>query len=223
MPDIQFRTNESQDLSSNWSTSRTVSGAGNAGLSIEDFYKLLAAQLRYQDADNPMDTSEMMAQMVQTQMIDTINQMNQISVITYASSMIGKEVTVMVLDERGWPTGEEATGVVTGASISGSMPTLFVDGKRYLLSQVVMLGSKPTVEDPKDPEDPKNPGDGSDVPGSEGSNGDDDGTPPVDGAGDGNETPPVDGAGDGNETPPVNGGGDGDTDPSTGNEGNNEP
>ena len=52
MPDIQFRTNESQDLSSNWSTSRTVSGAGNAGLSIEDFYKLLAAQLRYQDADN---------------------------------------------------------------------------------------------------------------------------------------------------------------------------
>lgn len=37
MPDIQFRTNESQDLSSNWSTSRTVSGAGNAGLSIEDF------------------------------------------------------------------------------------------------------------------------------------------------------------------------------------------
>ena len=73
MPDIQFRTNESQDLSSNWSTSRTVSGAGNAGLSIEDFYKLLAAQLRYQDADNPMDTSEMMAQMVQTQMIDTIN------------------------------------------------------------------------------------------------------------------------------------------------------
>ncbi len=49
-----------------------------------------------------MDTSEMMAQMVQTQMIDTINQMNQISVITYASSMIGKEVTVMVLDSQGW-------------------------------------------------------------------------------------------------------------------------
>ena len=105
----------------------------------------------------------------------------------------------MVLDSQGWPTGEEATGVVTGASISGSMPTLFVDGKRYLLSQVVMLGSKPTVEDPKAPEDPKIPGDGSDVPGSEGSNGDDDGTPPVDG------------------------GGDGDTDPSIGNEGNSEP
>ena len=43
----------------------TASGGTN-GLSINDFYKLLSAQLRYQDADNPMDTSEMMAQMVQT-------------------------------------------------------------------------------------------------------------------------------------------------------------
>ncbi len=38
MPDIQFRTNESQDLSLELGHIRTVSGAGNAGLSIEDFY-----------------------------------------------------------------------------------------------------------------------------------------------------------------------------------------
>lgn len=208
MPDIQFRTNESQDLSSHWSSPKAA--AGNMGLSIDDFYKILAAQLRYQDADNPMDTSEMMAQMVQTQMISTINQMNQISMITYASSMIGKEVTVGLLDEFGWPNGETVTGVVTGTYLYGDTPVIIVDGVGYSVSQVTMLGNAKTEQKPEEPGDDGD-GDGSDVPGAEGGNGDNDGTPPVDGAGDGDGTPPVDG------------GGDGDTDPSTGNEGNSEP
>ena len=218
MPDIQFRTYESQDTSLNRTSSKAASG--NMGLSIDDFYKILAAQLRYQDADNPMDTSEMMSQMVQTQMIATINQMNQISVITYASSMIGKEVTIGLRDAQGWPTGETTTGTVTGAYIFGDDPVIIVDGVGYSVSQVVMLGNAKT-EVPEDPGD--GDGDGPDVPGSEGGNGDNSGTPPVDGSGDGNGAPPVDGAGDGNEAPPVDGGGDGNTDPSTGNEGNSEP
>lgn len=218
MPDIQFRTSESQDTSLYQASPKAASG--NMGLSIDDFYKILAAQLRYQDADNPMDTSEMMAQMVQTQMIATINQMNQISVITYASSMIGKEVTIGLRDAQGWPTGETTTGTVTGAYIFGDDPVIIVDGVGYSVSQVVMLGNAKT-EAPEDPGD--GDGDGSDVPGTEGGNGDNSGTPPVDGSGDGNGAPPVDGAGDGNEAPPVDGGGDGNTDPSTGNEGNSEP
>ena len=176
MPDIQFRTYESQDTSLNRTSSKAASG--NMGLSIDDFYKILAAQLRYQDADNPMDTSEMMSQMVQTQMIATINQMNQISVITYASSMIGKEVTIGLRDAQGWPTGETTTGTVTGAYIFGDDPVIIVDGVGYSVSQVVMLGNAKT-------EVPEDPGD----------------APPVDGAGDGNEAPPVDGGGDGNTDP----------------------
>lgn len=218
MPDIQFRTYESQDTSLNRTSSKAASG--NMGLSIDDFYKILAAQLRYQDADNPMDTSEMMSQMVQTQMIATINQMNQISVITYASSMIGKEVTIGLRDAQGWPTGETTTGTVTGAYIFGDDPVIVVDGVGYSVSQVVMLGNAKT-EAPEDPGD--GDGDGPDVPGTEGGDGDNSGTPPVDGSGDGNGAPPVDGAGDGNEAPSVDGGGDGNTDPSTGNEGNSEP
>ena len=44
----------------------SVSAASNE-LTMTDFYQLLAAQLKYQDADNPMDTSQMMVQMVQTE------------------------------------------------------------------------------------------------------------------------------------------------------------
>lgn len=136
---------------------RSVSGAGNASMSIDDFYKLLAAQLKYQDADNPMDTSEMMAQMVQTQMIETINQMNQMSVISYAAGMIGKEATIALIDEKTQrATGEVTTGVITGISLFDQTPMVFVDGKRYYLSQVTILGNTgvttPEEENDKPPE-----------------------------------------------------------------------
>ena len=39
--------------------------ANNSEMSMEDFWKLLAAQLQYQDMSNPMSNSEMMSQMTQ--------------------------------------------------------------------------------------------------------------------------------------------------------------
>ena len=54
---------------------RTNVSASSTELTMTDFYQLLAAQLKYQDADNPMDTSQMMAQMVQTQMITALTHM----------------------------------------------------------------------------------------------------------------------------------------------------
>lgn len=168
-------TESTTGLESQWSTNRTVTGAGNASMSIEDFYKILAAQLKYQDADNPMDTSEMMAQMVQTQMIETINQMNQISTITYASSMVGKEVTVALIDETGRSTGETKTGIVTGATLYDYPPRLVVDGERYMISQVTILGSTGETK-PPDKDDAVNPpDDGSGVKPP-----DDEGTKPPD-------------------------------------------
>lgn len=215
MPEVNDATSAASGQASAWSTTRTVSGSGNAGLSIEDFYKLLAAQLRYQDADNPMDTSEMMAQMVQTQMIETINQMNQISLITYASSMIGKEVTVALIDEKtGMLSGKTETGTVTGASIFGESPMLFVDGKSYYLSQVTMLGSraekpegdggdKDSGEDDKGPDPTDGPGEDGKGPGpTDGAEGDDTKPPEVPGEG-GSATQPPDGEGEGgNDVPP---------------------
>lgn len=213
MPEVNDATSAASGQESQWSTARAVSGSGNAGLSIEDFYKLLAAQLRYQDADNPMDTSEMMAQMVQTQMIQTINQMNQISLITYASSMIGKEVTVALIDEKtGMFSGETKTGMVTGASIFGEAPELFVDGSSYYMSQVTMLGSraekpegdggdKDSGEDDKGPGPTDGPGEDGKGPGpTDGAEGDDTKPPEVPGEG-GSATQPPEGEG-GNDVPP---------------------
>lgn len=54
------KTNETSEEFGNQKSSVPVS-TENSTMSLQDFYYLLAAQLKYQDADNPMDTAEMMA------------------------------------------------------------------------------------------------------------------------------------------------------------------
>lgn len=46
-------------------------------LTITDYFKLLAAQLANQDMTNPMDNSEMMAQMTQMAMIQAVSAMTE--------------------------------------------------------------------------------------------------------------------------------------------------
>lgn len=161
----QFNT-YTNSIAKNDKTNKTgLSGQGSIGsnamtnsLTITDFYKLLATQLQYQDADNPMDTGEMMNQLVQTQMSQTISymttaisDMSTVNLITYASSMIGKEVTVAEVDEDGNITDERTTGVVSGVSLDG-MPYIYIDGKKYSVMQIMTMG-----EVPKEPEEPENP------------------------------------------------------------------
>lgn len=119
--------------------------SGTSGLTTDDFYQLLAAQLKYQDADNPMDTSEMMAQMVQTQMIESIQQMSAINLTTYASSMVGRTLSVAEVDGVGQYTGENTEGVATGVLL-GENPIVFIGEKGYLLSQIMSVGKVPEIE-----------------------------------------------------------------------------
>lgn len=130
-----------------------VSGTSEE-LTMTDFYKLMAAQMQYQDPDSPMDTSELMAQMVQSKMITAMAQMTSISTTTYATSMLGNEVTVAEVNDKGAGTGEYTKGKVTGV-ILGDDPLIEVDGKRYKLSQIMSVGN---VEIPDD----KDSGEGKD-------------------------------------------------------------
>lgn len=130
-------------------STRTSKKDSSGGMSMDDFYSMLAAQLKYQDADNPMDTSEMVNQMVQTQMIQAITQMSSMNMTTYASSMVGKEATMAVLDEKGNYTGKNETGVITGVML-GSNPVLYIGEKPYGLSQLMNIGKVPEKPDDKD-------------------------------------------------------------------------
>ena len=141
--------------SSTTSTDNTKKMAEDkTSLTVSDFYKLLAAQMKYQDADNPMDTSEMMAQMVQTQMVQAITDMTTMSTTTYAASMVGKEVTVAEVDSNGQYIGK-SNGLVTGV-VLGSTPVICIGNKSYFLSQIMLVGKEPVVEETKpNPDEPK--------------------------------------------------------------------
>ncbi len=131
-------------LATNYSTTKTQSTSSTT-LSMTDFYELLAAQLKYQDMDNPADMSEMMSMMVQSQMIEAITNMAYTNTTSYAASLVGKEVTVAETDADGAYKGD-VVGTVTGV-VLGDNPIVMVDGKSYSLSQVMAVGSVTTSED----------------------------------------------------------------------------
>ncbi len=116
-------------------------------LTMTDFYQLMAAEMRYQDPDNPMDTSELMAQLVQSKMITAMAQMTSTSMITYATSMLGKEVRVAEVDELGRGTGKYTKGTITGVSLAGDTPTVYIGDKEYKMTQIMSVGDVKTKEE----------------------------------------------------------------------------
>lgn len=138
---------------------QTSAVANNSEMDMDDFWQLLAAQLQYQDMSNPMSNSEMMSQMTQMATMNAMtkvsnaisnfatvtNNLSQVTLTTYSTGMLGKEVTVATVDDDGKVTGEEK-GVVTGVDLTGAQ-SIYVNGKKYELSQIMSVGEIPKQED----------------------------------------------------------------------------
>ena len=176
------------------STSRT----GNTELNMEDFLTLMVVQLQNQTIDDTMDTSEMMNQMVQMQMISAITNMTETNVMSYASSLVGKVVTIGIPTEEGL---EEREVLVTGTGVMNGQQVIFGKdntGKieTYGLNQIMAVGQLPPIEEAEDPENPEKPGEGGEGGEVEG--------PDEPQGGEGTDTPPVDqpDAGQGTESNP---------------------
>lgn len=150
-------------------------------LSITSYFKLLAAQLANQDMTSPMDNSEMMAQMTQMAMVQSVEAMTAsiqtstaVTTQTYAASMVGQEITVAVVDDNGKPIGVKY-GTVASVNLSGGNPVIRLEGdnKGYPLSHIMGVGK---IDDPfadKEEEDKKKP-DAGDGAGSAGGTGETD-------------------------------------------------
>lgn len=130
--------------------------SGNGALTLDDFYQLLATQLRNQDSANPMDNSEMMNQMVQMATVQAMTTFTDLTVTTYATSMIGKNVEVIYQDETTKKL-EKKQGIVSGVSLSGS-PLIFLQGdsEGYGVGNIMHIGELPP-EDPEEPDKPDTP------------------------------------------------------------------
>ena len=82
------------------------------GLDMTDFLTLMVTELKNQSIDQTADTSDMLNQLVQMQMVQALVNMTDASVMSYAASLVGKEVTVAQYDADG--NLQEVVGVVTG-------------------------------------------------------------------------------------------------------------
>ncbi|MDW2798144.1 flagellar hook capping FlgD N-terminal domain-containing protein [Clostridium boliviensis] len=150
-------------------TDSNVETKKNSEVSIEGFFKLLAAQLENQDMSNPMDNSEMMTQMTQIAMMQAMDNFStsmddfaQVNTINYGTSMMGKTVLIGSLDKNG--NMEKHNGTVTRVDIFNGIPTLYLDDDTttgYPVSGVMSVYEKGHA-----PADDK-PGDGDTTTGTE--------------------------------------------------------
>lgn len=111
--------------------------ASNSGLSMQDFLKLLSAQLANQDVMNPSDNTEFISQMAQFTSLQTMQKMTEIVYAQYGATMIGKTVEVAGYDESGQISTDQ--GVVDSVEFSNGSCTITVNGKNYDLSAVMKV------------------------------------------------------------------------------------
>lgn len=183
----------------------STSRKGNTELNMEDFLQLMIVQLQNQTIDNAMDTSEMMNQMVQMQMITAISNMTETSVQSYASSLVGKVVTIGIVTDKGL---EEREVLVTGTGVMNGQQVIFGKDSKgnietYGLNQIMAVGQLPPLDKEEDTEKPgegEGEGDGS-VDGTDKPEGGD-GVDKPDG---GEPAPPAEGSGETETNPQYQG------------------
>lgn len=106
-------------------------------MDFDSYLKLMVAQMSNQDFNNPMDDSEVLAQMAQYSMLEGIKNMTQQSSISYATSLVGKIVTI-------YDGSTYCTGKVDSVNVSGGKAWLMIDGTPYDSSKVSDIVSDET-------------------------------------------------------------------------------
>lgn len=159
------------------SSAYTNSSMDAYGLDMQDFLSLMVAQFTNQGMDATADIGDMLNQLVQMQMVTALssmstamNTMTDHSIMSYAASLVGKEVTVAGYDEEG--NYQEVIGEVTATGSYGGEQVIFVGEDMYYMTQIIAVGCLPSTE-AGDIESPDEENGGSDESGDD--------VPPVDG------------------------------------------
>lgn len=129
----------------------------NNQLTFEDMLSLMVTQLQNQTIDNTADTNDMMNQLISmtvmqslTTLTTAVEEVQTASVMSYAASLVGKEVTLGVYNEQTKKI-EEVYGTVEASGTYDGRQVIFVDGKSYFLSDIMAVGKLPPIEDEKPP------------------------------------------------------------------------
>ena len=133
----------------------------NTKLDMTDFIQLMITQLTNQGIDESVNTSDMLNQMIQMQMVETMANLTDASIMSYAASLVGKEVTVGKFDSEG--NLQEIVGTVTGTGTMNGKQVIFVGDEYYQMNEILAVGKLPPKKEEEDDdkvEDTEKPGEG---------------------------------------------------------------
>jgi flagellar basal-body rod modification protein FlgD len=116
---------------------KTTTAADQSTLSSQSFLQLLVAQLQYQDPSSPTDTATLMNETATLNQIQTMQQLSAASTAQTAAqqqqtatNIVGHNVTYTT------SAGTTATGFVSAATLTGTSPTLQIDGGDVALANI---------------------------------------------------------------------------------------
>lgn len=110
-------------------------------LGKDEFLNVLITQLQNQDPTEPTDTSDMVNQLVQFSMMDSISSMTTATMQSQAYSLIGKAIVGV---QRNYDTGEstDVIGTVDGAGVESGKPYVLVGETKVLVEDILQVFDK---------------------------------------------------------------------------------
>jgi len=121
------------------SSSNLMAQKENTSLDMNDFLTLLVAQMSNQDAMNPMDNTEYVAQLAQFSSLQAMTDLANVAAQGQATSLIGKNVLLSTYDNKGILVNEE--GIVEKVTISSGKVNLYVNDKLFSMADVKEIRS----------------------------------------------------------------------------------
>lgn len=128
-------------------TGNAITNAVESDLGKDAFLQLLVTQMQYQDPLNPVDNTEMIAQLAQFSSLEQMQNLNtgfntlsgnidQLNFLS-ASNMLGKDVSGITAD------GTLVEGTVERVQLNGSLVYLTVDGELLSMAGVLSISDQP--------------------------------------------------------------------------------
>lgn len=116
-------------------TSTAIQGKDPSKMDMNDFFKLLVAQMTNQDMLNPTNDTEFIAQMAQFAALQGVQSIQEYQLSSYATSYVGKNVTIADVNDKGDLVTIE--GFVERVTFYDGKPQVVVGGKTYDLHKVM--------------------------------------------------------------------------------------
>ncbi|HHX71894.1 MAG TPA: hypothetical protein GX701_03070 [Clostridiales bacterium] len=107
-------------------------------LSINDFFRLIAAQLENQSMYDTVDNTQFLSQLAQFTTLTQLTELKETINTNLALTLLGKTVTIEDAGSNGMM--ESVSGTVEKVSYQNGVPYLYVNGKLYSMDKVSQVG-----------------------------------------------------------------------------------